>query len=129
MRTYIPHFEGLSKERYKELLAFCRQYDEKRKQLSGCYALASPALTGLPRSKSTVSPTERKAEMAIKAREHIELIETCAHAAAGKNAALYKALLDNVCRGTRYEYTAAPVSRNTFFAVRRRFFFLLNEKK
>ena len=129
MRTYIPHWESISKERYKELLAFCRQYDEARQKLGGCYSLASPALTGMPKTKSKVSSTERKAELAIRYRQHVELIESCARAACGNNAELTRAMIENVCRGVRYEYTAAPVSRVTFLRARRRFFEILDERK
>ena len=80
MNTYKIKLDkyGISDAAYKELRAFCLQYDEKLARLNDSYSLKSPNLSGMPHSSGISDPTERAAELAIKYKEDIDLIEKIA---------------------------------------------------
>ena len=51
---------GISKNRYKELKAFCMQYEEKKNKIQ--YGMNSSRQDGMPRgSRTTSSPVEQQA--------------------------------------------------------------------
>ena len=129
MREYIYRYPGISGERYKELLAFCRQLDEYKQELKHCYDISAITISDMPKGKGVSSPTEKKALKAVKYREYIEMIESSAAEAGKNNNSLAEALIKNICFGVRYEYLNCPLSRNSFFRARRSFFYILNEKK
>lgn len=105
MREYIPDGYGLSKNRMKELYAYCKQYDEWLRMTAS--------------SDATVQ---------MKAKEKVEKIENAAHEASGKNTVLYKCLLKCVTQGIAYEYMDVPLGRAQFYKMRRLFFFLLDKE-
>ncbi len=80
MNTYKIKLDkyGISDAAYKELRAFCLQYDEKLARLNDSYSLKSPNLSGMPHGSGISDPTERAAELAIKYKEDIDLIEKIA---------------------------------------------------
>ncbi len=130
MREYIYRYPGISSERYKELLAFCRQLDEYKQKIKNCYDISAIAISDIPKNNGgVVSSTEKKALEAIKYREYIEMIESSAAEAGRNNNSIAEALINNICYGIRYEYLSCCISRNSFFRARRRFFCALSEKK
>ena len=78
--------------RYRELLYFCLQYEEFKKN----------------------------------SKENAELIENTAKEAAGT---LWEQLLKNVSLGIVYEHMPIPMGRKQFYEMRRRFFWLLSQRK
>ena len=129
MREYIYRYPEISAERYKELLAFCRQLDDYKRELKNCYVLSAVSTSNMPKDNKISSPTEKKAIKAIKYKTYIEMIEDSAKEAAGENIDIAKALMQNVCYKRRYEYLDCPILRSSFFNIRRRFFCILSEKK
>lgn len=117
---------GISLRRYRELYYFCLQYNEKKNKLRDCYDIGSPYLSDMPKSGNVRDAIAKQAEIAIKLRRDIELIEQCAIAA---DAELYQYILKNVTEELRYEYLNVPAGRRKFYESRRKFFYLLNQKK
>ncbi len=93
---------GISQNRYRELKYFCLQYDEWKQQLS-CAAA-------------------NKKELIYKC----ELVEQTAIEAAAE---LYQYILQSVTQGEPYECMDIPFNKNEFYNARKRFFFLLSEKR
>lgn len=124
MRNRELKTASLSKWRYFELRAFCRQYDEKRRQAAELLALSSPRVDGLPCGKGTPGDSVFTAAML---REQLladcEMIERAAVAA---DPVGYRAIIKNVAQGIRYEETGYYGCRSDFFRARRRFFAALD---
>ncbi len=54
----LPKKYGISKARYRELLYFVRQYDEKKALVNSSYGLTSTVCSGMPGAHNNSSPTE-----------------------------------------------------------------------
>jgi len=112
----------ISKNRYRELLNFCRQYPEWLEELSANEdALQSVNLSGMPPSgaisDSTGSLATRRAELSWKC----EMVEQSAIMA---NADIYQEIIKNVT-GTQMETS----KKTQEFRDSRRYFFWLLDKK
>lgn len=107
---------GISKERYEELRAFCLQYKEYK--------------TRLRKLKSGVLLCS-SAETEIKIlEEKITTIEKCVKQVCNSLPGVYYALLRNVTEHKcGYEMVLPPMSKNSFYKLRKDFFVLLNETK
>jgi phosphatidylinositol kinase/protein kinase (PI-3 family) len=120
----------ISSDKYRELLYFCRQYDELKDKLLSCYDTKAVRLSDMPKSGRISNTTEHNALTAEKLSKSISLIEQTAIEA---DAELYQFIIDNVAHGTPYEYLrnvcGIPCGRGKFYLARRRFFFLLAKKK
>jgi len=115
----------ISDNRYRELKYFCRQYKEKQQRLNAVAELSSPQFGG--RRGSGFS--DRTADLGIKKARlamDIQLIEQTALETDGE---CYPFLIKNVTEGVPYEYLDIPFSRAGFYAIRRKFFFILDKKK
>lgn len=131
MRTYRPDYVicGISKYRYDELKAFCRQYADKKAEAEALLSVGSPKLTGMPNGSSTGDPVSRAAERRDRLLTDCELIESCAKEVDGGR--FYSAIIQNVCLDTGYSflYNALPTNNRTaFYDARRGFFVRLNEE-
>jgi hypothetical protein len=94
---------GISKNRYRELLYFCRQYSEWKEDVKN-----------------------QKEGYKIK-KEYIAIVE---RAAVKTDLVLSKQLLDNVTEGICYEQLGEVlINRNDFFSLRRKFFYILDQEK
>lgn len=121
---------GISKYRYKELKAFCLQYDEKKEKIS--YGLK--ASQGGGGSKySTGSPTERQALKNAQYSKDVSMIEA---AAVKANKAIAQYILKSVTQDLAYEYIMydeklgkIPVGKTDFYAYRKLFYFYLDKMK
>ena len=129
MRTYAIKLDeyGISRWEYYELKAFCRQYDDKRKQAADVLSLHGQDLSGEPKGNKVGMPTEDAALKRAKLLEDIQLIE---QAAADVQGGAWKvSLIQSCCRGIPYaelDQTAMPTSkREAFFKARREFFYIL----
>lgn len=131
MRDYIPKDEyDIGKYRYKELLNYCRQYPEWKRQIADCYGLRPTTPKG-SRTGGISDPTERAVEKAERVREKMKLIEQAAIAA---DDVLYPYIIENVSTGLSYEIMMAngkkpPCGINQFYDLRRKFFWFLDNMK
>lgn len=118
----------LSKNRVCELMAFCRQYDEKKQKLSDLYLLSSPPFEAPVQGGVNGNPTEKKALKAARLQEDIELIEKCADEAGEHEPNIVKPLMKAVTQGLSYYKVGITYEdKNSFYLRRRRFFWLLDQ--
>ena len=116
---------GISKNRYRELLYFCRQYSEKKRRVR--YGLNAIVNDGLPRGSSVGNPTESAAIDNALLQKDVEIIEK---AAEQTSKVLKPYIIKNVCDEIPYEYMESiPVCRNDFYGFRRLFFSILDKMK
>ncbi|MDD4844821.1 MAG: hypothetical protein PHU31_10930 [Anaerotignum sp.] len=115
----------ISDNRYRELKYFCRQYKEKQNNLRSITELSSPQFQST-RGGTCSDKTGRIATKKAQLSDEIKIIEQAALEADGE---LYGYLLKNVADGVSYEYLDIPVSRAGFYALRRRFFYLLDKRR
>ena len=117
---------GISRWEYKELLAFCRQYDEKRARAADLLYRTTGNLSCMPRGSNTSDPVCVSVARRERLLHDCEMIEQAAIAADPEN---YKAIIRNVTKGAPYEACKFYGARATFFRTRRKFFFLLRNRK
>ena len=129
---YIPCWKqiGISKDRYIELLHFCRQYPEWKIEASGLLGIRAMKQDGQPKGTGKSDPVALAAERRERLMEKIAIVDECAKAVS--NGEWYAAIIQNVCIGRSYtqiDMALMPTAkRNTFFSRRREFFELLNKK-
>lgn len=140
---------GISKYRYGELRNFCMQYREWRDELKyKTDAIKSPQITGMPFvggiSDSTSNLALRRVELSKKC-EVIEqtMILAITTLCKGKTDKLvyngdYQDLYDHMVKavteeGVTYDYLfckmAIPIGRDSFYLMRRYFYYLLDNNK
>lgn len=123
---------GISKNRYKELKAFCLQYDEKKEKIQ--YGMNASVQDGMPKGGlSTKSPVEQQAIDNITYSKDIRMIE---EAAVRANSEIWRYILRSVTAGLPYEFVEydeelgkIPMCRKDFYATRKLFYKILNELK
>lgn len=116
---------NISGNRYRELKYFCRQYREKQSLLRSITEVGSPPISGGSGgglSDKTASTAIRRAEL----QRDLEMIEQTAIEA---DAEIYTYILSNVADGVPWEYLGVPYSRRQFYRIRKKFFYLLSERK
>ena len=120
---------GISKARYMELLHFCRQYDDWKKEANSLLGISAIRMDGMPHGTGKSDPVARAAERRERLLAKISIVEGCAKAS--DNGAWFKALIDHVCRRIPWKdlkREELPTSdANTFYKRRREFFDLLNK--
>ena len=120
---------GISKNRYKELKAFCLQYDEKKSKVR--YGVSSVQSNGTPSGNFRESPVEKQAiENSVFLRD-IRMIE---EAAIRADPGVWKYILRSVTRGLSYEYIEydeelgrIPMCSKDFYGTRKLFYSILND--
>lgn len=118
---------GISKERYLELKYFCRQYNEFLDKIQ--YNLRSATNDGMPKgSINTNSPVEQQAIDNNHFIDAVNLIENTVNATVDDDK-MRKYILQAVTLGTSYEHMKVPCGRRQFYELRRKFFYLLAQKK
>lgn len=122
---------GISKNRYKELKAFCLQYDEKKSKIK--YGISSTQNDGQPRAHSTKSQTEAQAIENDRYKRDCAMIE---EAAVRANPEIWRYIVRSVTLDLPYEFVEydeeqgkITMCRNDFYGTRRKFFAILNELK
>lgn len=116
---------NISGNRYRELKYFCRQYREKQSLLRSITEVGSPPICGGGSGKlsdKTASTAIRRVEL----QRDLELIKQTAIEA---DAEIYTYILSNVADGVPWEYLGVPYSRRQFYRIRKKFFYLLSERK
>lgn len=133
MRHYVPDWTdwGISRDRYRELQWFCRQYPQKKAEAASLLTVSGAGLDPMPHGSDPGDPTFRAVARREQLKRDIDMIESCARMVDGGR--WYAALIQNVCLGKPYaaiDTTILPTSkRPTFFQQRRAFFVLLNEAR
>lgn len=128
---YVPVANqiGISKARYHELLNFCRQYDDWRREANSLLGISAIRMDGMPHGSGKSDPVARAAERRERLLAKISIVEGCAKAS--DNGAWFDALIDHVCRKIAWKdlkREKLPTSdANTFYRRRREFFDLLNK--
>ena len=121
---------GISKNRYDELQAFARQYPEWREELEHKQdTVGSPNIDGMPKgtklSDATGSLATRRTMLSRKCSVVEEALEE-----AGGDLMMY--LFYGVCQGDSFENMkmtlGIPCERDTYYDIRRYFFYILDEK-
>ncbi|MBR2854467.1 MAG: hypothetical protein IKE81_09105 [Clostridia bacterium] len=130
---YLPCWKqiGISPSRYSELLHFCRQYPEWKKEASSLLGIRAVKADGLPHGNGKSDPVAAAAEKREKLLEKIAIVDECAKAVDGGD--WYASIIQNVCIAKSYEQmdrALMPTSnKNAFFKKRAEFFKLLDERK
>lgn len=130
---YTPCWKqiGISQDRYQELLHFCRQYPEWKREAASMLGIRAMKADGLPHGNGTSDPVAMAAEKREKLMEKIGIVDECARAIDG--GAWYASIIQNVCIGKSYEQmdrALMPTSdKNAYYRKRREFFELLDKRK
>lgn len=128
---YLPCWQqiGISKDRYQELLHYCRQYPEWKTEANSLLGIKAVKMDGQPHGNGKSDPVAMAAERRDRLLNKIQLVDDCAREIGGGE--WYAAIIQNVCIGRPYEQmdrALMPTSeKNAFFKIRRMFFDLLNK--
>lgn len=128
---YLPCWQqiGISKDRYQELLHYCRQYPEWKTEANSLLGIKAVKMDGQPHGSGKSDPVAMAAERRDRLLNKIQLVDDCAREIGGGD--WYAAIIQNVCIGRPYEQmdrALMPTSeKNAFFKIRRMFFDLLNK--
>lgn len=121
---------GISNKRFKELSGFCEQYPDWKKELATLNVLKGKTITDMPVSNKKCDPTSELALKRIALEEKCKLIEECAKRA---DEDLAEYIIQSVCYERPLWHLTdiqnMPCSKNSFYAKRKYFFCILNEKK
>ena len=122
---------GISRDRYQELLHYCRQYPEWKTEANSLLGIRAIKADGLPHGSGTSDPVAAAAERREELLEKIKIIDDCALAIDGER--WYASVIQNVCIGRSYEQmdrALMPTSnKNAYFKKRAEFFSLLDKRK
>lgn len=130
---YTPCWKqiGITKDRYLELLHFCRQYPSWKADANSLLLSKPVRIDGIPHGNKTGKPVEFAAEKREKLLAKMAIVEECAKSIS--NGEWYAAIMQHICYNVNFEQidvSLIPASnRNAFFKQRRLFFDLLNMKK
>lgn len=128
---YLPCWQqiGISKDRYQELLHYCRQYPEWKTEANSLLGIKAVKMDGQPHGSGKSDPVAMAAERRDRLLNKIQLVDDCAREIGGGE--WYAAIIQNVCIGRPYEQmdrALMPTSeKNAFYKIRRMFFDLLNK--
>lgn len=122
---------GISKYRYNELYAFCRQYPEWKQKLDDLESnIRGIEYTGMPVYHSNADTTKNIAIKRAELSDKVDLIDNIAQEASPD---LADYLIKNICYEMSYNYLTTvgglACSQSAFFDHRRYFFWLLDKKK
>ena len=129
---YTPCWKqiGIAKDRYLELLHFCRQYPEWKMEASKMLGIQGMKADGMPRGNRKRDPVAAAAERRDRLIKKIDIVDECARAIDG--GIWYAAIIQNVCMGKPYtvlDRALMPTSdKNAYFRKRREFFEILDKK-
>lgn len=104
---------GINKWRKREIMAWCRQYDDWRSELQ--YGLRAISIEGGSRSNNISRPTEDQAVRNARLQENIQIVEKSIREVCPD---IYQEMLDNIARGIPYDRLAVPYCQADFYAIR-----------
>lgn len=121
----------ISRHRYYELKHFCLQYPEWVREFNDIDGLQKMQMKDIKVSGGTISsPTENSAEKREHCYNHIRLIRDTSKQA---DDIIGGFILKGVTEGLPYEYLRTklniPCSRDTYYDLYRKFFWLLSETR
>ena len=119
---------GISRNRYKELQAFCLQYDEKKSKINrGVNAVAND---GMPKENFKKNTLEMNAIRNVIYQRDCEMIEQAAVAASSE---IYPYIIKSVTNDLSFPYIEydeklgrIPVGKTEFYGYRRLFYHYLD---
>ena len=119
---------GISRNRYKELQAFCLQYDEKKSKINrGVNAVAND---GMPKGNFKKNTLEMNAIRNVIYQRDCEMIEQAAIAASSE---IYPYIIKSVTNDLSFQFIEydeklgrIPVGVNEFYGYRRLFYHYLD---
>lgn len=119
---------GISRNRYKELQAFCLQYDEKKSKINrGINAVAND---GMPKGNFKKNTLEMNAIRNVIYQRDCEMIEQAAVAASSE---IYPYIIKSVTNDLSFPYIEydeklgrIPVGKTEFYGYRRLFYHYLD---
>lgn len=121
---------GISKDRYFELLHFCRQYPEWKIEAESLVGVRVMKMDGQPHGTAVIDPVASAAEKREKLLKKMAIVEDCARTVG--DGQWYSALIQHVCVGkafSKLDVTLMPATKpNTFFKHRSEFFSMLDKK-
>lgn len=126
---------NINKFRYRELCAFCLQYQDWKDELSNNVYFSAIQYDGAkPANHQNSDTTAKHALRMLKLKRNCELIEKCAKEATAKTGGeIWRYIIKNVCFEVSYRYMKTydeiPIERATFFSYKRYFFYLLDQEK
>lgn len=122
---------GIDRYQYRELCNFCLQYPKKKRRLLELRnPLHSVALDGLPHGGSQGEPTAAAAERAAMFSTDCEQIEQTAHDADRQYTQyIIWAVTEDIPWHALRLLKGLPLSDRTFRRLKRRFFYLLAQRK
>ena len=124
---------GITSKRYKELCGFCEQYPDWKIFLSNNKdTLRSKQIDGMPFANmgNVSDQTARLAIKRVEIEKKVELIENTAKEASPD---LWEYIIKSVCYEMPFWYIRdimkAPIGHNSFYGMRKYFFYLLDQRK
>ena len=129
---YTPCWKqiGISQDRYRELLHFCRQYPEWKAEANTLLGIRAVKMDGLPHGSGVSDPVAASAERRERLLAKIQIVDDVARMIGGGE--WYAALIQNICIGrpyTQMDRSLMPTSdANAYFKRRREFFEILNKR-
>lgn len=120
---------GISNNRLNEMIAFSKQYSEKKAKIKSVSYISATFCTGMPSAHNKSSPVERIAELYQKEKVDTELIEHCVRAVCRNQEGLYPYILRAVTNDITYERLGPPCCRNTYYQYCRKYFILLDKEQ
>lgn len=119
---------GISRNRYKELEAFCLQYEEKKSKISR--GINAVTIDGMPKGNYKQNTLEANAVRNVILQKDCEMIEQAAIAAAPD---IYPYIIKSVTNGLSYDFVEyderlgrIPVGKTEFYGYRRLFYHFLD---
>lgn len=123
---------GISKNRYKELKAFCLQYDEKKSKIKR--GLSSGKCDGMPGGSLNIN--SQVEQQAIENTVYLADVRMIEEAAVKANPVIWRYILRSVTQDMPYEYIMydsergrIPMGKTEFYAYRKLFYDILNKIK
>lgn len=115
---------GISPWRKREIMSWCRQYPDWKKELQ--YGLRSISSNGGSHSSNIGRPTEQQAIRNAELQEKILLVE---HAIQEVCPQIETEMLDNIGYGVPYVYLQVPYSDRDFYSFRIAVYALISERR
>lgn len=115
---------GITPWHKREIMAYCRRYDDWRKELQ--YGLRAISIEGGSHSNNISRPTEQQAVRNAQLRDQILLIERAIRDICPD---MYNEMLDNIARGVPYIYLQVPYTERDFYERRIKVYALIADRR
>lgn len=115
---------GITPWHKREIMAYCRRYDDWRKELQ--YGLRAISMEGGSHSNNIIRPTEQQAVRNAQLRDQILLIERAIRDICPD---MYNEMLDNIARGVPYIYLQVPYTERDFYERRIKVYALIADRR